>query len=107
MNIVKSLGKLPPSWLLIGGAAVVLVGWAAVKAKPGQSLAGSMAQNVVGGAAEMVGDAISGAIEGLEPKVNPASDQNFIYHDIIGAIGRSASNDQDWSLGGWIYDVTH
>lgn len=107
MTIVKTLAKLPPSWLLIGGAAVVVIGWAAVKARPGQSITSSLAQNVVGGAANLVGDTISGAIEGITPKINPASDQNFIYHDIIGAVGRSSSGDPDWTLGGWIYDITH
>jgi len=42
----------------------------------------------------------------LAPKVAPWSDQNIIYKDIIGAIGRSTSGDKNWTLGGWIYDIT-
>lgn len=107
MNIAKKFAELPPAVLLIGGAGVIVIAWAAVKARPGQSLASSLAENIAGGAANAVGDVISGTIEGVMPKVNPASDQNFIYHDIIGAIGRSASGEEDWTFGGWIYDVTH
>lgn len=38
-------------------------------------------------------------------KLNPASDQNVVYDDIIGGVGRAVSDDPNWSLGSWIYDV--
>lgn len=47
------------------------------------------------------------AVAAAANKVNPASDQNVIYDDVIGGVGRSVSGDSNWSLGGWLYDVTH
>lgn len=38
-------------------------------------------------------------------KLNPASDQNVIYDDVIGGVGRAVSGNDNWSLGSWIYDV--
>lgn len=40
-------------------------------------------------------------------KLNPASDANVIYKDVIGGVGRSLSGSEDWTLGGWVYDLTH
>jgi hypothetical protein len=38
--------------------------------------------------------------------INPADQDNLINRG-VSAIGRSVSGDPAWSLGGWIYDVTH
>jgi hypothetical protein len=40
-------------------------------------------------------------------KLNPVSDQNIIYDGVVGGVGRVISGDEHWSLGGWIYDITH
>lgn len=40
-------------------------------------------------------------------KLNPFSDQNFIYDDLIGGVGRSVSGDESWTLGGAVYEMTH
>lgn len=49
--------------------------------------------------------AASGAAGFAASKLNPASDQNFIYDDIIGGAGRYISGNPDWTLGSAIYDV--
>lgn len=57
------------------------------------------AKNKVSQAAGAVGDV-------LTHELNPASDQNLVYSGISG-LGASVSGKDDWTLGGWIYDVTH
>ncbi|MEN0037459.1 MAG: hypothetical protein AAGC78_10330 [Cellvibrio sp.] len=39
-------------------------------------------------------------------KINPASDQNVFYKGVNG-IGSAITGDKDFTLGGWIYDITH
>lgn len=39
--------------------------------------------------------------------LNPTSDKNVIYNGIIGGTGRALSGDDSWSLGTWLYDITH
>lgn len=38
--------------------------------------------------------------------LNPASDQNLAYRGVNG-LGAAITGDNSWSLGGWIYDITH
>lgn len=38
-------------------------------------------------------------------KLNPASNTNLIYDNMIGSVGRTISGDEAWTLGGWIYEV--
>jgi hypothetical protein len=44
-------------------------------------------------------------LEFLARKGLPTSDQNIIYDDIVGGIGRAASGDESWSAGTWLYDL--
>lgn len=53
------------------------------------------------------GAAVSAGAAAVAEKVNPYSTNNFVYDDIIGGAGRALSGDSAWSLGGWIYDLTH
>lgn len=41
-----------------------------------------------------------------ETKLNPASDQNFIYSG-ISSIGAAVTGNQNWTLGGALYNWTH
>ena len=41
------------------------------------------------------------------PLVTPTSSENLIYGGIVGGTGRALSGDASWTLGGWLYDVTH
>lgn len=45
------------------------------------------------------------AVAVVVDKVNPSSPNNFVYDDIYGGVGKSISGDENWTLGGWIYDV--
>jgi len=51
-------------------------------------------------------DGITNAAVSVAPRVNPASDQNLIYSGVNG-IGGALSGDKDWTLGNWLFDVTH
>lgn len=44
--------------------------------------------------------------EVLSKDLNPASDQNLIYRG-VNSLGEQISGQKGWSLGGWLYDVTH
>jgi hypothetical protein len=56
-------------------------------------------------AALLVGGRKAAEIAGT--KLNPASDQNIIYEDVINRLGRNVSGDESWSLGAWIWEKTH
>lgn len=38
--------------------------------------------------------------------VNPTSRDNVFYRG-VNSVGESLTGDEDWTLGGWIYDITH
>lgn len=61
---------------------------------------------IVSGAVDAVGGAIYGAYNALPQTVRPESDKNIVYQGING-IGSTVTGDKDFTLGGWIYDVTH
>lgn len=42
----------------------------------------------------------------VAPYINPADPNNIMYSG-IGAVGTVISGDYDWSLGTWLYDVSH
>jgi hypothetical protein len=85
--------------IIAGGAVVLIAAWYASK-KLGQAY---------DGVATAVGDAYDWTAETVKetvPYVNPADSRNVVYSS-IGAVGGAISGNKDWSLGGWIYDVTH
>jgi len=45
--------------------------------------------------------------QAIADKVNPASDENIIYDDVIGGAGRAITGDEHWNLGGALYDWWH
>ena len=53
------------------------------------------------------GRKVKAAAAAVVSAVNPASDKNLVYNGVVGTIGRTISGDETWSLGGWLYDVTH
>ena len=53
------------------------------------------------------GRKLAGLAVTAAPLVTPTSSDNIIYGGIIGGTGRALSGDREWSLGGWLYDVTH
>jgi len=40
-------------------------------------------------------------------KLNPYDDENVVYQNVIGGAGKAISGNDHWSLGAWVYDVTH
>lgn len=67
---------------------------------------------IIGGVGLVVGYIAYRKIAGTAEKLvtetlNPASNQNLIYDGIIGGTGRAISGDDSWSLGTWLYDLTH
>ena len=38
--------------------------------------------------------------------ITPWNDENIVYGG-VNSVGAAVSGDKDWSLGGWIYDITH
>lgn len=76
--------KIPGEVVLIGGIGlgVVALGWLAARTA-------------------------AGALREHGDKVNPYSADNVIYDNVIGGAGRAISGDEHWSLGGWLYDITH
>jgi len=47
---------------------------------------------------EVVGD--------VAEAINPVNPDN-IFNEGVNSVGSAISGDDDWSLGGWIYDITH
>jgi hypothetical protein len=89
--------------IIAGGAVVLIAAWYASKKL------GDAAGAVYDGVATAVGDAYDWTAETVKetvPYVNPADSRNVVYGS-IGAVGGAISGDKNWSLGGWIYDITH
>lgn len=59
-----------------------------------------------GAAGEALGNAASTITETVTTTLNPASDKNIIYKG-VNAVGGAVSGSDSWSLGSWIYDITH
>lgn len=53
------------------------------------------------------GAAVADAAAVVGDKINPYSSTNFLYDNVIGGLGRTLSGNENWSLGNWIYDLTH
>lgn len=62
---------------------------------------------LIGRQAGAAAQAVGGAVAGAAAAVNPYSNENFIYDDVIGGAGRAITSDNSWSLGGWIYDLVN
>lgn len=58
----------------------------------------------------LVGRKVAGAVADnaatIGNAVNPVSDRNIFYRG-TNAVGGALSGSADWSLGSWLYDVTH
>jgi hypothetical protein len=71
------------------------------------SLTGSgVASIVVLGAVAAVGAYLYIQREKLAQAVNPLSDKNVAYRS-VNAVGERLTGDSEFTLGGWIYDMTH
>lgn len=61
---------------------------------------------IVGGVVTATGDVIADGYNALPNAVKPSSDQNIAYQT-TNKIGAALTGDKNFSLGGWIYDITH
>lgn len=77
----------------------------AVLAIAGVAAAGFVAWRagrVAGDAANAVGDAVGRAGQAI----NPLNRDNVFYSGVNSA-GAAVTGDENWNLGGWLYDITH
>lgn len=51
-------------------------------------------------------DAFGYVVNNIPNQIKPTSDQNLINQG-VNAVGAAVSGSKSWTLGGWIYDVTH
>lgn len=98
-----NIKSMKPETLLMLGA---VVGLGLIALKFSNVTVKGTAQAVGGAVVDLVGGTIGGAYEALPDAVKPSSRDNVIYQGING-IGASVTGDKDFSLGGWIYDITH
>lgn len=68
---------------------------------------GVLALLLVRGIGKDMAKTAGAAVDYVEAKLSPTSQGNIIYDGIIGGTGRALSGNNDWSLGTWLYDVTH
>lgn len=61
---------------------------------------------VVGGAFDAVGGVVAGVYSALPEAVQPSSKNNIVYGSISSA-GAAISGDKNWTLGSWLYKITH
>lgn len=93
---------------------VLLLGWMANRAAGAVSGAWGSAATGLGNLAGAAWDSTTRGLSAAGDFVgtqaatsfNPASDQNLIYRGVNG-VGSAVSGDSNFTLGGWLYDVTH
>jgi hypothetical protein len=49
---------------------------------------------------------VTAAVGTVADAINPVNDNN-IFSSGVDAVGAKLSGDENWTLGGWIFDVTH
>lgn len=54
---------------------------------------------------KIAGQAVDTITEAAD-KVNPANPDNVVNQAVTG-IGKTVTGNENWTLGGWIYDMTH
>lgn len=91
--------------LLIGAAGLVLA-WVYLSKKDGQTLSQSIGENVANAAVNAVGGVVTGTVKSVISAVSPWNEKNII-NSTVNAVGAGLSGQKDFTLGGWIYDVTH
>lgn len=81
------LDKVNPNLVLYGVMAVAVI-YVVYNGKKAVSAVVDTAKNVVA------------------KDLNPASDQNLAYRG-VNKVGEAITGESNWTLGGWIYDITH
>lgn len=52
------------------------------------------------------GYAATKAVQAVAPELNPLNPEN-IFAGTVNQVGKQVTGETDWTLGGYIYDVTH
>lgn len=60
----------------------------------------------IAGGLAVVGYLIYRKLPDVGNAVNPLNQENVFYEG-VNAVGEKLSGDQDFSLGAWLYDITH
>lgn len=71
-----------------------------------QGTAKDLASGLVGGVVGAAAGIVEGVYTAIPNPVKPSSQDNFINQGIE-KIGRELTGEKDFTLGGWIYDITH
>lgn len=58
------------------------------------------------GAAWLARNQVTAGVKAVGEAVNPVSREN-VFHKGVEAVGVAVSGDPNFSLGGWLYDLTH
>lgn len=61
---------------------------------------------VVGGIFDAAGGIVAGGYDALPQAIKP-SDPNNVFYQGTNKIGAAVTGDDNFTLGGWIYDITH
>lgn len=72
----------------------------------GRVLTGDASWTLGGGIYDFFHDVPADQPGAVGVDLNPADDRNLANRGVT-AVGQWASGDASWTLGGWIYDVTH
>lgn len=92
---------------LMIGAAVGLGLFALYAVNRGvKGVTSDIAGGIVSGAFDATAGLLQGSYNALPETLQPHSENNIIYSTISKA-GASVSGDKNWTLGGWLYDITH
>ncbi|MGV2873498.1 hypothetical protein [Colwellia sp. E150_009] len=51
-------------------------------------------------------ESISNTINNAGQSINPTNQDNIFNQGVL-AVGRNITGNEHWTLGGWIYDITH
>jgi hypothetical protein len=78
-----------------------------LNSKAGMTTAGIVVVAMVGYLiVRALGKKAGEAVAAVGQAVNPTSDQNLAYQG-VNSVGRVLTGDQSFSLGSWLYDLTH
>lgn len=67
---------------------------------------GGAVVGTIGGIVTGTGEVIADGYSALPNAIKPSSDQNIIYKS-VNKIGAGVTGDSSFTLGGWLYDITH
>lgn len=90
--------------MMIGGgiAAAMLAAYVLTR----KGVAQGTGQAIGGAAVDLVGGVLRGVNDALPEAVRPTSDQNIFFR-ASNLPGQIVTGDPSWSIGGWVYDITH